>query len=207
MRINLLPPEIKDRQRARRRTIAVFLVGLIVLGAMGIFYFLQLIRLGQVEADLADQRARNAQLRQDIGELRQFDQLEQEVQTSAALLAALLQDEVLWSGVLRDISLVIPGSTWLTSLTGTTAAAAEPAEGTETTAVPGSLVGQISLGGFAFDHRAVALWLTRLEDVTGFANPWLTDSTKTTIGEREAVQFTSSVDLSPDALSGSGGAP
>lgn len=207
MNINLLPPEIKERQRARRRVVAVFLVGLIVLGALGVFYFLQVIRLGQVEQDLADQQATNAQLQQDIGELQQFNQLEQEVQTSAALLADLLQDEVLWSGILRDISLVIPGTTWLTNLTGsTTAAAAEGAEPAPETG-PSALVGQITLGGFGFDHRSVALWLTRLEDVTGFANPWLTQSTKTTIGAREAVQFTSSVDLSPDALSGSGGTP
>ena len=206
MRINLLPPEIKERQRARQRVVAVFLVGLIVLGALGAFYFLQLVRLGQVERDLADQRASNAQLQQEIGELRQFDELEQSVQASASLLTALLQDEVLWSGILRDVSLVIPGSTWLTSLTGNTAATPEGGEPAPTGA-PSGLAGQITLAGMAFDHRSVALWLTRLEDVSGFANPWLTNSTKTLIGDREAVQFSSSVDLTPDALSGFGGAP
>jgi len=205
MRINLLPPEIKERQRARQRVVVVFLVGLIVLGALGLFYFLQIVRLGQVERDLAEQQATNGALQQDIGELRQFDELEQEVQTNVTLLTDLLQDEVLWSGVLRDISLVIPGTTWLTNLTGTSTAAVEGEAGASGT--PTGLAGQITLGGMAFDHRSVALWLTRLEDVSGFANPWLSSSTKTLIGEREVVQFASSVDLSADVLSGFGGSP
>ena len=205
MRINLLPPEIKERQRARQRVVVVFLVGLIVLGALGLFYFLQIVRLGQVERDLADQQATNGALQQDIGELRQFDELEQEVQTNVTLLTDLLQDEVLWSGALRDISLVIPGTTWLTNLTGTSTAAVEGEAGASGT--PTGLAGQITLGGMAFDHRSVALWLTRLEDVSGFANPWLSSSTKTLIGEREVVQFASSVDLSADVLSGFGGSP
>jgi len=206
MRINLLPPEIKERQRARQRVVVVFLVGLIVLGALGLFYFLQIVRLGQVERDLAEQRATNGALQQDIGELRQFDELEQEVQTNVTLLTDLLQDEVLWSGVLRDISLVIPGTTWLTNLTGTSTAAVEGGEA-GASGGPTGLAGQITLGGMAFDHRSVALWLTRLEDVSGFANPWLSSSTKTQIGEREVVQFASSVDLSADVLSGFGGSP
>jgi hypothetical protein len=62
------------------------------------------------------------------------------------------------------------------------------------------LIGQISFDGFAFTHRDVALWLSRLEDVRGFINPWLSNSTKTNIGTQEAVQFTSSVDLTEQAL-------
>jgi len=61
-------------------------------------------------------------------------------------------------------------------------------------------VGQISFSGFAFDHRDVALWLSRLEDVRGFINPWLSSSTKSELGTTTVVQFASSVDLSEEAL-------
>jgi Tfp pilus assembly protein PilN len=213
VRINLLPPEIYERQRVRRRTAAVIVVGLIVLAALGAFYFLQILRLNEVEDDITAQEAENAQLRAQIGELQEIDALQREIEATRTVLNALLQDRVLWSGVLRDVSLVIPGQAWLSGLSGqvgapgtagTTATTTTGATTTTTTpgqaAQPGALVGQISFDGFAFTHRDVALWLSRLEDVRGFLNPWLSNSTKTDIGTQEAVQFNSSVDLSEQAL-------
>src|ERR671919_1932563 len=207
MRINLLPPEIRERQRYRRRTAAVVLIGIIVLAALGAFYVLQVMRLADVEEDVEAQQAENAELQQEIAQLQRFAELEQELQDTRNLLNTLLADRVLWSGVLRDVSLVIPGEMWLSGLTGSLTAA-PTAEGTTTTTptVPGGgLVGQITFNGFAFDHRDVALWLSRLEDVRGFVNPWLSNSQKTPIGLTEVVQFTNSVDLSEQALARQGG--
>jgi Tfp pilus assembly protein PilN len=208
MRINLLPPEIRERQRARRRTAAVVLVGIIVLAALGAFYVLQVMRLADVQEDLEAQQQRNDELRQEIAQLQRFAELQQELQDTRDLLNTLLADRILWSGVLRDVSLVIPGEMWLSGLTGS-ATGAEGETTTTTTAVPtvpgGGLVGQITFNGFAFDHRDVALWLSRLEDVRGFVNPWLSNSQKTLIGLTEVVQFTNSVDLSEQALARQGG--
>lgn len=213
MRINLLPPEIYERQRVRRRTAAVIVVGLIVLAALGAFYFLQILRLNEVEDDITAQEAENAQLQAQIAELQEIDALQREIEATRTVLNALLADRVLWSGVLRDVSLVLPGQAWLSGLSGqvgapgTAGTTATTPTGTTTTtttpgqaAQPGALVGQISFDGFAFTHRDVALWLSRLEDVRGFLNPWLSNSTKTDIGTQEAVQFNSSVDLSEQAL-------
>jgi hypothetical protein len=47
-----VPPEVLERQRARRRTAAVVAVGLIVLAALGAFYFLQVLRLREIERTL-----------------------------------------------------------------------------------------------------------------------------------------------------------
>jgi len=212
VRINLLPPEIYERQRVRRRTAAVVAVGLIVLAALGAFYFLQILRLNEVEDDITAQEAENAQLRAQIAELQEIDALQQEIESTRTVLNALLTDRVLWSGVLRDVSLVIPGQAWLSGLSGQVGAPGTAGTTTTTTgtaattttpgqaAQPGALVGQISFDGFAFTHRDVALWLSRLEDVRGFVNPWLSNSTKTDIGTQVAVQFNSSVDLSEQAL-------
>lgn len=218
MRINLLPPEIYERQRIRRRTAAVIAVGVIVLVGIGAFYFLQILRLNSVEDDIAAQEAENAALQQQIDGLQEIAALQTEIESTRTLLSTLMADRVLWSGVLRDVSLVIPGEAWLDTLTGQLGGAA-PVGGTTgtttTTTTPTTtgttapgLVGQITFTGFAFDHRDVALWLSRLEDVRGFINPWLGNSTKTVVGDSTVVQFTSSVDLSDRALarrSGGGG--
>lgn len=213
MRINLLPPEVGERQRLRRRTFLTVAIGAGLLLVIGGFYFLQVLRLSGVEEDIQAQEARNAELQQQINELDDIAALEQEIAQTRQLLEALLQDRVLWSGVMRDISLVIPGELWLEGLTGTVGTAT--AEGGETAAVTtgeSGLIGQISFNGKAFDHLDVALWLSRLEDVRGFINPWLSSSTKTVVGEEGSavnlVQFSSSVDLSEQALARrTGGAP
>jgi Tfp pilus assembly protein PilN len=204
VRINLLPSEIYERQRVRRQTGAAIGVGIIILLAIGAFYFLQVLRLNTVEDDIAAQEQENAQIQQEINELKEIAALQTEIESTRTLLDGLLADRVLWSGVLRDISLVIPGEAWLDSLTGALATAAPAGEPATTTTTPGTaaegLVGQVTFTGFAIDHRDVALWLSRLEDVRGFLNPWLANSTKTGIASSEVVQFSSSVDLSEQAL-------
>lgn len=224
MRINLLPPEVGERQNLRRRTLATIGIGVVLLVLIGGFYFLQVIRLSGVEEDIQVQEAVNADLQRQINELQDVAALEQEIAATRQLLSTLLQDRVLWSGVLRDISLVIPSELWLEGLTGQVGAAtAVEGEAPAATAVgEGGLVGQISFTGSAFSHREVALWLSRLEDVRGFINPWLASSTKTSGEEAVAedgtttvtptgptlVNFASSVDLSDQALARrAGGSP
>jgi Tfp pilus assembly protein PilN len=203
MRINLLPSEIKERQRIRRRGGLVAALGVVVLAGLGAFYFLQQMRLNDLNDDLAAQESENDRLRGEIAELQEFDQQQQELAASQDLLNTLLADEVRWSGVLRDISLVIPGQTWLTTVNGQITQVEGAAE--TTTGETTGLIGQISFNGFGLSHRAVALWLTRLEDVEGFANPWVSTSQKTAIGVQEVVQFTSTADLSEQILARSEG--
>jgi Tfp pilus assembly protein PilN len=177
-------------------------IGVVLLALVGGFYFLQVLRLSGVEEDIQAQESVNQGLRTQIAELQDIAVLEQEIAETRDLLAQLLQDRILWSGVMRDVSLVIPGQVWLDGLSATSGAAAEGAEAAPIapTGEGGGLVGQISFSGFAFDHREVALWLSRLEDVRGFINPWLSTSTRSEIGATSVVQFSSSVDLSEQAL-------
>ena len=210
MRINLLPPEVLQRQRTRRQTGAAVAVGLIVLVAIGAFYFLQVAELNRVEEEIAAQEATNQQLQAQIADLQDVRALEQEIERTRDLLNTLLVDRVLWSDVLRSISLVIPSEVWLEGLNGqvgtaTTTTGVAPPPPTDPTGIAPAqgIVGQISFTGRAFSHRDVATWLSRLEDVRGFVNPWLSSSTKTG-GEdpnlADVVTFNSSVDLSEQAL-------
>ena len=52
--INLLPPELRQRQAIRRNTSFVIVVGLAVLALIGLFYFFQVQRLSQTQSDLAE---------------------------------------------------------------------------------------------------------------------------------------------------------
>lgn len=199
MRINLLPPEILERQRIRRRAVLMgAAVVVIIVGMIG-FAFLQQQRRAAVEEDVAAQQGINAGLQQEIGALQEFDLLQQELTASQGELAILLDNEVLWSGVLRDISLVIPSEAWLTSFSGFvfTPENQPLAEGQQGIIDTG-LIGQITFNGQAFDHRVVALWLARMEEIEGFVNPWLDSTEHLNVGA-DLSQFISTVDLSESA--------
>lgn len=191
--VNLLPLEVQQRRRSRRQTTMVTAAVAGVMGFLLLIFILQSARLGAANRQLEEQRAANSQLQTQINGLTRFEELKQAVTTKESLLASVLRGEILWSNVLRDISLVIPEDMWLTSLSGSMQASATAS------ATPGAqgLVGNIQFQGQAFAHTTVADWLTRLEQVEGWLNPWVSTSSRAANGTQ--VSFSSTVDLSAEA--------
>jgi Tfp pilus assembly protein PilN len=198
--VNLLPPEVKTRQKTRRYTVlAAGAVGAAVVLILGVFA-LQSFRLSQTSRSLATQQRTNRGLQQQIQTLQPFDQLRQQVAGGEALTGQLLNGQVLWSGVLRDVSAALPGGLWLTSMNGTlnpTNPAVTASTGTEP-----AVVGSIQFQGQAFEHTTVGEWLTRLEQVPGWVNAWVSSSTRGADDKgssSKTVTFSNSVDLSTPA--------
>jgi len=190
--VNLLPPELRRRQRARQLTMAVVagMAALVLL--MLVLFVFEGTRLASANKQLAAQDAANTQLQGEINGLQRFDQLKQDVQSRQALAASLTQGEVMWSGVLHDLSLVIPSPVYLTQFTGTLSSS--PGS-TQTLPNGAGLVGSLQFQGVAQGHPDVATWLTRLEQVTGWVNPWVSTAQLTEVG----ITFSGTVDLTPDA--------
>lgn len=195
-RINLLPPEIAQKRRARQMLAAAGAAGIALVVLLGLVFVAQEVRLRGERDRLEEQQAANAVLRADAARLSEFSQLEEQVTRRAQLMGGLTQYEVRWSVVLSDISLVIPSNVWLSSFTGTVEAPSATQAATATT------FGTVSLRGNTFDHIDVARWLTRLARVSEFLNPYLSLSSRTAneeTGETIAA-FDSTVRLSPKAL-------
>jgi Tfp pilus assembly protein PilN len=206
--VNLLPPEIRQGQAVRRRTTMIVVAGVGLIVLIGFFYFLQLGRLSGAREDLAAQQARNDEIRGEIAQLQPFADLEQTLAERQALVAELYLNEVSWSGALLDISRVIPDASVLTSLTGSLTAAAAPTDPTlPPPSVPGSLVGSMTFAGTASETRTISTWLTRLEQVEGWVNAWVSSAQES--GARTRIYtFASGVDLTGDATTERGrGAP
>jgi Tfp pilus assembly protein PilN len=207
--VNLLPTIVREKQKSRAATAAVVAAMLGVLALLGFIYVLQAARLTSAQHKLEAQQVVNRGLQDKIAGLQQFAALKTEVAAGQALVQTLQFQQVQWSGVLRDVSMVIPNQAWLTSLTGTSglgtaaagapkgAAGAAPAAGTGATPVA-----NIQFQGFAFSHVVVAQWLTRLTQVNGWVNSWLTSSSKAT--GTDQVQWGGTVDLSPAATANGG---
>jgi Tfp pilus assembly protein PilN len=190
--VNLLPSELRAREATRRLTSVVVIVGVIVLGLVGLFYFFQVMNLSRAQDDLAAQEGVNQQLQAQVNDLQRFQELQNQLEAKQALVKSVFVGEVSWSNVLVDISHVIPSDAYLTSLTGLIAAPATPTTG------GAPLIGNISFTGVVKETVPLATWLTRLEQVDGWENAWMTSATENAPFSR-IYTFNSGLDLSVDA--------
>jgi Tfp pilus assembly protein PilN len=189
--VNLLPPDIQAAQRQRRLAGVVALAGVGVIGLILVFYVLQLSKLAGVREDIEDQERSNASLQTEIDQLQEFDDLRAQAQAKQELLNQVFANEVSFSGLLMDVSRVIPPTAALTSLS------ASKQEPTPSTGGVTLLVGRIDVAALALDYDSVASWLTRLERVRGWVNPWVNSIADPQTGP---ITYTSGVDLTDDAV-------
>jgi len=199
--VNLLPPELRERQAVRRTTSLVVAGGLAALALIGILYLFQVLRLSQVRADLEAQQSTNARLVRQIAPLREFAALQAEHAAKEALIEVILVNEVSWSSALLDVSRVIPDAFYLTNLTGQIEATVagdvvvEPTGGTPET----TFVGNMTFDGVANQTGTIATWITRLEEVQGWVNAWVNSAEEDAPGSR-IYTFSNGLDLTQEAV-------
>jgi Tfp pilus assembly protein PilN len=192
--VNLLPPEIRQRAQTRRVTAMVAGAGVVVLVLIVFFYFLQAGNLNRVNADIQTQNGINADIQGNIAKLQPFADLKTKAETQQKVLATVYSGEVSFSGVLMDLSRVIPSDEFLTNFSATLNApsAAAPAGGTP-------LIGQLTFAGTTKGTATLATWLTRLDSVRGWVNSWVQSFTEQ--GAATGVYtFSGGTDLSSDAM-------
>lgn len=211
-RINLLPPEVEQKRRVRRQSgfLALGFVAFIVL--LGAIWFVRQSTLNQERETLAALEAQQQELQTKVDALQEFAQLEQTVTQKRATLAAAMINDVAWSRLLVELSMVIPGDSWLTAFSGTAATqaptpGAAPAPGT---AAPN--LGTLTFTAVTFDFPGVAKWITRLQQEMNksLQNVWVPTASKAELAGRDVVNYSSTADLSQGAASGryqQGGGP
>jgi Tfp pilus assembly protein PilN len=203
--VNLLPPDILQAQRYRRATTLVVVAGIVAILLVFGFYLLQAGRLGGVNDDIRAQEATNASIQASIAEKQKFADLQAKAQAKQELLNAAYAGEVSFSALLMDFSRVIPSDAYVDTLTLQIADAAA----TDPTAVEGGttgLIGTIAGGGQAVSIDTLSVFLTRLEQVKGWVNPWM--STVSRSSDVNGFDYTVSVDLTDEIVTdrGKGGA-
>jgi Tfp pilus assembly protein PilN len=201
--VNLLPPELRQRQATRRLTSIIVAAGLGVLAIIGVFYFMQTQKLSDVQSELEAQQASNAELSAEIESLSQYAALQDELAAKEVLVASLYVNEVSWSVALLDISRVIPDASYLTNLTGQITATTSTVPGEVPTAPTGgtpetTLIGNMTFAGVADQIETIASWLTRLEQVQGWVNAWANSAQENAAFSR-IYTFSNGIDLTQEA--------
>ena len=198
--VNLLPPELRRRHRARSitRRVVVGFAGVVLL--LLVVFFFESARLTSVKNDLSAQLATNQALQTQINTLQRFADLQGQLSEKKELVTNLEQGEVLWSGVLHDLSMVMPSDVYLTNFTG---AVSIGPEGWETEPDSSGLIGSMQFTGVSLDYPNMALWLDRMVNVKGWEDAWVSSATTNQPSQGSTssvgVNFNGSVNLSADA--------
>jgi Tfp pilus assembly protein PilN len=204
--VNLLPPEIRQRQATRRTTALAVVAGAAALALVLFLSFLRSEELSRKQDELTAQEARNTQIQAQIAELQKFGDLQAQLQAKQQLIGTVFANEVSWSGILLDVSRVIPAEAYLTSFSGQIAPPTTATGGTTGTTT--NLIGSLTFSGNVKGADTLAAWLTRLEQVKGWVNAWANSASESGPFSR-IYQFQSGVDLSQDVVThrGMGGQP
>ncbi len=212
-RVNLLPPEIHEREVLRRLKAGAAAAVVTVAAAVGAGWYGAHQQVATARDGLAQAQQQTAVLQARLARLAGVRATFAEVETARALLGQALGAEIQWSRYLTDLSLTVPSQVWLTSFnaqenpaaTGTPTAASGPAAAILPGVAGPGTYGTVTISGVALHRDDVATWLETLARERGYAAPFASTITESTIGGTVVYRFTSTVTLTPAALWGRAG--
>lgn len=193
VRVNLLPGEVAERNRAARQRAGLAAGAVALLGLLGLLYLVQLNRVGDAQDQLALEQARVAELQAEVADLQEFQDLQARREAMNTLLSTAFAGEVSTAGLLQDLAAVFPADSELDSL-GITLAETTPELGATRLAI-GRLTGA---GATLFGHApGLERLLLELGKVAGFANVYFSNSV---VDETGVSTFSFDLDLGDEAL-------
>jgi hypothetical protein len=223
-RIDLLPRQLVKQRLVRRQRTATGAAFLVLLALLGVWYVLESRQLTRAQDQADQERAVATGLRARRVQLQPLADLEAQTAAADQLKASVYRREIRFSGVMRDISAIVPDDVWLTSMavafnnagsastTGgagaTTPAGGAAAASTAGSPGAGSPVASITFAGAGLEHVDVGGFLRALArgpEKGGqqvYLNPYFTTSQKGDKGGQTTVVFSATVDLSSAAYSG-----
>ena len=198
-RVNLLPPEIVEASRLRSVQLgmgAAVVAALVVVGGLWVVADLQ-AQSEQEKLDAAT--ATQSSVSRQVNVLAPVQAVYAQVDQRRQLLETALGGDVEWSQYLTDLSLTVPDNVWLNSMS---VAPQTAATGTTGTAGTADQIATITFSGTAMQHDDVAVWLESLAKQKGYTSAYFNSSTEKEVGTTKVVDFTSTVVVTREALSG-----
>ncbi len=180
--VNLIPPEQRRGDSAQLRTgpLMYIVLGALALVLIGItMLVLTDNRIADGKAEVATLKQEDAVAAAEAKKLAAFTQFRTLSEQRIATVRALADSRFDWERVMRELSLVLPGNVWLTSLsasaTPTTSVGGEGGGGGS--GLRGAVAGPaLELSGCASGQEAVAEFVTALEDIDGVTRVGLDSS-------------------------------
>ena len=196
-RVNLLPPEIGERQVLRKVQSGI---GLGVLAALGVTALLHLSAsssVAEAQEQVDAQTAQHSVLVQRSNAFRDVTAVYARTEAAQAMLVDAMSEEVRYSRFLDSFAHTLPERVWVSALSF-----AQAGGGAAATTPAAAGIGTVTITGTAYSHDDVATWLESLAAQEGYAGAYLQSATERRLGGRVVVDFESSVSMTAEALSG-----
>jgi Tfp pilus assembly protein PilN len=192
-RINLLPEELKraEKKKQIRKGLALF-VALNMLCLVLLHFHQKSIVMDKEKIVSSFKEERRALLSKQksyrtIGDnLKLIEKKNREIERRMELVTSIVSSKIYWSEILRRVTLLIPESLWLTSISSYNL-------GDESTEKPG--IKGIKFNGTASSNGQIAQFIFSLENSSIFENIFLTFTAKRTHLEQELFDFELNADI------------
>lgn len=190
VRVNLIPREVEERNVARRQQGVIVAIAAAVLLVLGLFYWMQLGRVNDKKAELAQEEQTRDQLQGEVTALQEFAELEAELEAKNVLIASAMGAEISGAGLLQDVAAVTPSDMALLSLGVTLTPIEEAGAFGQVTASAETLLGHAP---------GVERVLLSFDKVASFRDVFFNSSS---LDETDIASFTFDFFLGPEVLTG-----
>lgn len=191
-RIDLIPPELVEKQKARSIIVLMSIGFGLIFGVMIFLY--AVIYIQKVVASNRVDLIRKEKQKVEVAtaKLKPYEERKKTFDERQEIVKTIMEDQVSWSSILNNISMIIPNDVWLYDFKadlGPILTAKEQKAVAPTASPP------IQINGYALDHSAVARWLVHLSEVNQFRTVWLNSSAEKEVEENKVIDFQTSVYL------------
>lgn len=162
-RINLLPPEIRRKDRAEKIMIYIFIGLLLLAGLLAGVKVLRDLQVKETEAHLGELRNQTLEINRDIGSLKTYEEREKQLEASQTILNSALAGSTTWSKIMKGISETTPNDVVVKQLTANEEGVSFKAD-------------VVLTGGKESGQKRIAKWLERLSGSGVFKTAWLVSS-------------------------------
>lgn len=201
-RVNLLPPEILAERTFQKTKLGLAAVVLAVAAGLVGGFVLAQMSANEAGDQLVAEQGRTATLSNEQTQYAEVPQVIGQVDSAKTAQATAMATDVLWFDYLDHIAASYPADVWLRDMTVTVAAPTALPADTAAALVPLSpTIGTITVNGTGRTHEGTASWLDVMAATPGLADPLYSASSRTELEDQVVVDFTSTVNVTPDALS------
>jgi Tfp pilus assembly protein PilN len=182
IRINLLEVRQEKQQKKaesvlvveKKRRIPAFAVTLLVvvfsaLFVMALAYFLLVMNLDDLKDEYQKNAAQMVDLKKKIDEVKKYEELNKVIQQKTTLIETLKKNQSAPARLLDDISKLIPGEAWLTSVTFNNP--------------------QIVVEGVSFSNNDVVAFIDSLKRSPNYIDVYLEETKQGNMENLEVYQF------------------
>lgn len=190
-RIDLIPPEVVEKHKSRRIIALMFMVFLVVFGVSLVVYLITLTQTIMASNRVDIIKKENVKVQSYTEKLSPYQERKKALDERTKIIETMNENQVLWSSILNDISMVVPNDIWLkdVKMNLTEIITAQKAAGAASKSEPKP---PITIIGYAFNHAAVARWLVHLNEINQFRGVWLDYATEQTLTPASTTSGTSS---------------